>query len=287
MLVTVLGQSVLLMPDTLCSVPTVASDSRHMCFRCNPVWWNCTGMEIMAIENILLSVRNLTVSFGERTVIRDLTFEVRRGDTLAIIGPNGSGKSVLLKTLLGLVPHTGAIDWAPGVRLGYVPQKLAADRQLPLVVRNLLEVKAGLLKLSPKDVSETVDLLGLSPEIINSGVGLISGGQFQKVLLAMALVGKPNVLLFDEPTASLDELEEERIYELMGNLQKSQHLTMLLVSHDLSIVHRSANLVLCLSRGGNCVGSPDKVLTQEVLEAAYSAPLQYYKHIDSHHDGRP
>lgn len=146
----------------------------------------------------------------------------------------------------------------------------------------MLEVKAHFLKLSQQDLHETAELVGLSPEIMNAGIGVVSGGQFQKVLIAMALIGKPNVLLFDEPTASLDELEEERVYELLSNLQRSQHLTILLVSHDLSIVQRSANLVLCLSKCRSCIGSPDKVLTKEVLEAAYSAPLQYYRHIESH-----
>lgn len=253
-----------------------------------PVLWNCPGGTGDSVaENVLLAVRNLTVAFGERIVIRDLSFDVRGGDTLAIIGPNGSGKTVLLKALLGLTPYTGQIEWASGVRLGYVPQKIAADRQLPLLVRNLLEVKARLLRLSQQDVRDTAELVGLSPEVLNTSIGVVSGGQFQKVLIAMALIGKPNVLLFDEPTASLDELEEERVYELLSNLQRSQRLTILLVSHDLSIVHRSANLVLCLSKGKACIGSPDKVLTQEVLEAAYSAPLQYYRHVESHREDRP
>lgn len=233
-------------------------------------------------KSILLSVRNLTVEFAKRTIIRDLSFEVHGGDTLAIIGPNGSGKTVLLKALLHLVPYRGDIIWSPEARLGYVPQKVAADRQMPLLVRNLLEARARCLKLSQKEIDESAALVGLTAELMNTGIGILSGGQFQKSLIAMALLGKPNVLLFDEPTASLDELEEERIYELLEELQKQYELTTLLVSHDLSVVHRSANLVLCLSKGKTCIGSPEKVLTQEVLEAAYSAPQQYYPHLKAH-----
>lgn len=229
----------------------------------------------------LLSVRNLTVRFGPRTIIRDLCFDVMAGDTFAVIGPNGSGKSVLLKALLKLLPYQGNIVWAPGARLGYVPQKVAADRQMPLLVRDLLAAKAHCLKLSPREIDDTAELVGMTPELLNAGIGILSGGQFQKALIAMALLGKPNVLLFDEPTASLDELEEERIYESLERLQKQRNLTILLVSHDLNLVHRSANLVLCLSKGKPCIGSPDKVLTQETLEAAYSAP-QYYRHLESH-----
>lgn len=103
----------------------------------------------------------------------------------------------------------------------------------------------------------------------------------------MALMGSPNVLLFDEPTASLDEPEEERIYELLEDLQHQHRLTLLLVSHDLSLVHRTANLVLCLSKGKACIGSPHKMLTQEVLEATYGAPRQYYKHLQDQREAKP
>jgi zinc transport system ATP-binding protein len=228
--------------------------------------------------NPLLSVRNLTVSFGGRTAIRDLNFDVHTGDTLAIIGPNGSGKTVLLKALLKLVPYEGNIFWLAGVRLGYVPQKIAADRQMPLLVRDLLKAKAHFLNLPPRDIELATDQVGMTSEVLNAGIGVISGGQFQKVLIAYALLGKPNVLLFDEPTASLDELEEERIYELLEQLQKQQSLTILLVSHDLSIVYRSANRVLCLSKGGSCIGPPKEILTPEMLETMYSAPKKYYQH---------
>ena len=221
---------------------------------------------------VVLSVSNLTVAFDTRVIIRDLSFEVQSGDTLAIIGPNGSGKSVLLKALLKLLPFAGSIVWSPGVRLGYVPQKLAADRQMPLHVRDLLEAKTRFLKLPQRDMREVCDQVGLTSVLLNASIGVISGGQFQKVLIDYALLGNPGVLLFDEPTASLDELEEERIYELLEEFQKEQSLTLLLVSHDLSVIHRSANLVLCLSKGGTCIGAPDKVLTQEALRRPSAPP---------------
>jgi zinc transport system ATP-binding protein len=232
----------------------------------------------------ILSVGGLEVHFGSRKVIQNLNFEVEAGDTLAIIGPNGAGKTVLLKALLGLQPYEGEIHWSETARLGYVPQKIAADRQMPIRVHDLLAAKAHVLKLHPRSIETVATTVGLAPELLNASIGTISGGQFQKVLIAFALLGAPNVLLFDEPTASLDELAEERVYDLVEQLQREQHLTVILVSHDLSIVYQAANKVLCLSKDLVCFGPPKKVLTPAALEAMYSAPPQYYLH---HHGKEP
>jgi zinc transport system ATP-binding protein len=233
------------------------------------------------MDNIL-SVRNLNVAFRSRVIIRGLSFDVRRGDNLAVIGPNGAGKTVLLKALLGLIPFRGEVRWSSAARLGYVPQKISADRQVPLNVRDLLTAKARFLKLPPGDVESAAATVGLSAEILNTSVGVISGGQFQKALIAFALLGDPTVLLFDEPTASLDELAEERVYELVGRLRQDRGMTVILVSHDLSIVYQSANQVLCLSKDRPCLGPPHEVLTPEMLESLYSAPPQYYRHQHDH-----
>jgi zinc transport system ATP-binding protein len=231
------------------------------------------------MTNPLLSVANLSLGFGTREVIHGLSFEVHKGDCIAIIGPNGAGKTALLKALLHLIPYQGEVRWAPEARLGYVPQKIAADRQLPFSARDLLASKARFLHLPSADVQAVSAELGLTNELLNNSIGNLSGGQFQKVLIAFALLGAPNVLLFDEPTASLDELSEERIYDLLHSLQKDRGMTILLVSHDLSIVYRYANLVLCLSKGKTCMGPPKEVLTPATLQDLYAAPPQYYQHV--------
>jgi zinc transport system ATP-binding protein len=230
----------------------------------------------------LLSVRNLRVAFGNHDVLGGLSFEVFSGDCLAIIGPNGSGKTVLLKALQRLIPYEGEIDWSREARVGYVPQSVAADRQLPLRVGELLSAKARFLHLADQEMEQVSAELNLSPEFVNAGIGTLSGGQFQKVLIAYAMLGHPNVLLFDEPTASLDELSEERIYELIHDLQIQKGITVILVSHDLSVVFRYANRVLCLSKTKNCMGTPKEILTPEMLEEVYGAPLKYYRHIEEH-----
>jgi len=227
----------------------------------------------------MLSVRGVTVKFGARTIIQNLSFSVQRGENLAIIGPNGAGKSVLLHALLNLVPYEGAVEWAEDAKLGYVPQKVAADRQLPLEVKDLLSAKARLMKIGATDVRSAAERVGLTPELLSTSVGILSGGEFQKALIAFALLGNPNVLLFDEPMSSLDELTEEHVYELLRDLQREQQLTMLTVSHDLSIVYQSATNVLCLGKGTPCFGPPKEILTPQILEAVYSAPVKFHHHL--------
>jgi zinc transport system ATP-binding protein len=239
------------------------------------------------ITDPLLSVRNLSITFGSRSVIHDLSFTANEGEAVAIIGPNGAGKTVLLRALLRLIPYQGEIQWSHRARLGYVPQKIVADRQLPLSSRDFLTAKLRFLKLPDKELEQVTTELGLTSQLLNANIGTLSGGQFQKVLIAFALLGHPNVLLFDEPTASLDELTEERIYELLHSLQTNRAMTILLVSHDLSVVYRNADLVLCLSKGKPCMGPPKQILTPEMLQELYSAPPQYYRHIAEHEAANP
>jgi len=231
-----------------------------------------------ATETSAVSVQKLSVYFSDKTVIHDLSFEVARGENLAIIGPNGAGKTVLLRALLKLVPYQGTIRWATGTRLGYVPQSIAADRQLPLHVRDLLEAKSNLLRLPVDSIHEVSHAVELAPELLDTRIGVLSGGQFQKMLITFALLGNPNVLLVDEPTASLDELAQEHIYELLERLRQQRKLTVLLVSHDLSVVYHYATKVLCLSGGAPCFGSPRDILTPETLAAVYSAVPKFYQH---------
>jgi len=228
-----------------------------------------------------LEVANVSVQFGRTKVLDRLSFEVPRGSSLAIIGPNGSGKTVLFQALIGALPHEGTVRWAAGTRIGYVPQKLDIERDLPVTGDDFLRAKAAVTGASSRDASRALGLVSLDPSVAAMSIGTLSGGQFQRLLVAVALVGKPTVLLLDEPTAGVDELGQETMNETVERLRREEGLTVLLISHDLSVVYRYASNVLCLARGTACFGAPKTTLTPAMLEQLYGTPVGYHVH-----DGR-
>jgi zinc transport system ATP-binding protein len=226
----------------------------------------------------VLEVSHLSVRFAETAVLTDLSFRVPRGSSLAIIGPNGSGKTVLFRAVIGSIPFEGHIRWAPGVRIGYVPQKLDLERDVPVTGLDLLCARAALARESDATVWRALDLVGVSRGVARRPIGTLSGGQFQRLLVAFALVGDPTVLLLDEPTAGVDEPGQERLNELVRRLQQDQGLSVLFISHELSVVYRYATSVLCLSRGQGCMGPPRVILTPELLHQVYGAPVDHHLH---------
>jgi zinc transport system ATP-binding protein len=226
----------------------------------------------------VVRVRGLGVSFGGAPVLENLDFEVAPGESLAIIGPTGSGKTVLFRALIGALAYTGEIRWAAGAKVGYVPQKLDIERDLPVSGRDLLRAKAHVGHGSQEEIGDALELVNLPPDIASKPLGTLSGGQFQRLLLAFAFLGRPNVLLFDEATAGVDEPGEERLYERIDRLKRERQLTLLLISHELSLVYRYATRVLCLGHGRSYLGTPIEVLTPERLEAIYGSPMKYHVH---------
>jgi zinc transport system ATP-binding protein len=226
----------------------------------------------------LLTVKDLSVQIERKLIIENLSFELAPGEKLSVVGPNGAGKTILLRALLRLVPYSGEISWAPDVKIGYVPQKLEADRHLPLTYKDLFAAKCRTINAPAEDITKIGASVGLTKDILETPVGHLSGGQFQRGLIGFALIGQPNVLLLDEPTASIDEPGEEHIYELISRLEDQFSLASIMVSHDLSFVSRYATRVLCLNKRSVCIGSPQVALSPEVLRNLYGESYSYYQH---------
>jgi zinc transport system ATP-binding protein len=227
-----------------------------------------------------LEVVNLSIGFDRINIIERLSFEVAQGSALAIIGPNGAGKSVLAKALIGALPYSGTVNWEANTKLGYVPQKLDIERDLPITGGDFLRAKAAVARASGVHITDALGLVGLKVEAVGKPIGALSGGQFQRLLVAAALIGHPTVLLLDEPTAGVDEPGQDTLNDTLERLRKEHGLTILFISHDLSVVYQHATNVLCLSRGRTCFGVPKSVLTPELLAELYGAPVAYHVHDD-------
>jgi zinc transport system ATP-binding protein len=227
------------------------------------------------MENgLILRVQDLNVELDSRSIIEHLSFTVKRGDIVTILGPNGAGKTVLLKCLLELLPYVGEITWEKGIKIGYVPQRLPFIKDIPLSVMDFFELKG----VPKQEVRDIIHAVGFGAEFFPRKIGDLSSGQFQRILIAWALVGNPQVLLFDEPTTGIDISGEETIYNLLARLKEERNLTMLLVTHDLSVVYQFSNRVICLSRQATCYGPPREVLTPESLQNLYGCGMKYYQH---------
>jgi len=225
-------------------------------------------------ENIL-EVKNLTVSFGEEKVIDNLSFNLKEKENLVVIGPNGAGKSVLLKALLGIVPFQGEIKWEENVKIGYVPQKFLPEKNIPLSIEEFFKFK----KTDSDKIREALKRVGINDLLIlKKKIGVISFGQLQRILIAWALIDRPDVLLFDEPFSGIDIEGEETIYNLLAQIEKELNLTIVLITHDLSIVYKIADIVLCLNKKPICYGPPREILSVENLEKLYKGELKFHGH---------
>jgi zinc transport system ATP-binding protein len=226
----------------------------------------------------ILNIKNLRVTLGKNIALDNISFSLEKGDELAIIGPNGSGKTTLLKTILGVLPYAGEINLTAGTKIGYVPQKLDIERDLPISVREFLNLNAVMQKDNNSYTPEEAIALVSLPEVfLKKRIGELSSGELQRVMIAWAITGKPDLLLFDEPTASVDIAGQETVYEMLHRLQSKSSLTLLLISHDLTIVYKYANKVLCLNHTQTCFGAPREVLSAEELAKLYGSE-KFYAH---------
>ncbi|MBI3638258.1 metal ABC transporter ATP-binding protein [Candidatus Wolfebacteria bacterium] len=226
----------------------------------------------------ILSVKNLNVSFGNHKILEGVSFEISKGESLAIIGPNGAGKTILFRALLGLIPYEGEITWQRGVKIGYVPQKVDFDRYLPLSLEDFLLAKIKVLGLPKKEMEKNLEVVGFSKNILKSSLGNLSFGQFQKALILFALIGDPDVLMLDEATLGVDAPYETYIYEIIYKLQTERKLTILLISHEFEIVYKYTSKILCLNKKMLCFGTAEETLTDKNLAQLYKDTAVYKHH---------
>ncbi len=220
----------------------------------------------------ILSVSNLAVKFQHNVILDNITFKVERGTTLAIVGPNGAGKTTLFKALLGLVPHTGEVKLSGDIRIGYVPQRFSVP-DVPITVNEFLSLKCK------TDFEESLRAVGLDAKsILHKKINVLSGGEMQRVLIAWAIVDKPDILLFDEPTTNVDIGSEEIIYETLNKLEKTLSMTILLISHDIHVIIQYSDYVLALNKSTIFYGDSKKLSDQTLLRKIYGTDLVLARH---------
>ena len=234
----------------------------------------------------LVNVEDLSVVYGAQTVLSRVSLHVEPGEIVTIVGPNGSGKTSLLRAIIGAVkPSKGRITHATGLRLGYVPQRLHIDPTLPITVVRFLQLPEG---AAPANITRALSEAGV-PDLSSRQMSQLSGGQFQRVLLARALIGKPNLLLLDEATQGLDQPGSAAFYLQIEEVRRSTGCAVLMISHELHVVMSASDRVVCLNGHVCCEGTPAIVASAPEYRALFGTgtggAFALYQHDHDHaHD---
>lgn len=234
----------------------------------------------IAAEN-LIDISGLTVRHGGNTILTDVDLSISAGEIVTIVGPNGSGKSTLLRAIIGAVTPVGGKVDTGRVRIGYVPQKLHIDPTLPMTVMRFLSLPNRVTKAKAVDALAEAGV----PDIGAQQMTDLSGGQFQRVLLARALLTNPDILLLDEPTQGLDQPGAASFYRQIEDVRARLGCAVLMVSHDLHVVMGASDRVICLNGHVCCHGTPEIVASAPEYRALFgtgtAGALALYRH---HHD---
>ena len=234
----------------------------------------------------LVEIDNLEIRLGSNTVLHDVEMRVEPGEIITIVGPNGSGKTTLLKAIIGAIkPSVGRIKKSSGLRIGYVPQRLHIDETLPITVRRFLSLPRSVPDSVAQDALTTAGVKDLGRQQMTG----LSGGQFQRVLLARALLGRPQLLLLDEATQGLDQPGSAAFYRQIETVRQHLDCAVLMVSHELHVVMAASDRVICLNGHICCHGAPGQVATAPEYRALFGSgsqgALALYQHEHTHsHD---
>lgn len=240
------------------------------------------------MNDYILEIKNLNVEIEGTKILEDVSFKIKQGEIVTIIGPNGSGKTTLAKCILNLLePNSGTIWLKPGVNIGYTPQKVLLNQKLPIIVKNFLELSIK-TKIDKTMVELIAEEIGIK-KIIDRPLQKISGGELQKVLLARALLSKPGLLVLDEPAQGVDITGQLGFYKLIEKLCKENQISVLNISHDLFMVMKNTDYVICLNRHICCQGTPTFVNQQSNFHKLFGhealSAFSIYEHNHNHtHD---
>ena len=231
----------------------------------------------------LVTVSGLNVQLGGHTVLHHVDFAIDAGEIVTIVGPNGSGKSTLLRAIIGAVPpDAGKVLRGKGLRIGYVPQKLHIDPTLPMTVRRFLDLP---VRVNDAAAAAALDEAGAGALMTRQMAGL-SGGQFQRVLLARALLSDPQLLILDEATQGLDQPGSAAFYQKIADVRAAHGCAVLMVSHELHVVMAASDRVICLNGHICCQGEPEHVASAPEYRALFGTgtggALALYRH-EHHH----
>lgn len=231
----------------------------------------------------LIEARGLSVRHADVDVLSHVDLAIRPGEIVTVVGPNGSGKSTLVRALIGLEPPAeGVVIRRAGLRIGYVPQKLHIDRAMPMTVGRFLALPRPVPRTRARAVLDRVGL----PDLLDRQMTRLSGGQFQRVLLARALLSEPDILILDEPTQGLDQPGVSAFYRLVEDVRAETGVAVLMVSHDLHVVMSASDRVICLNGHVCCEGTPEVVSEAPEYRALFGlgtkGALALYRHVHDH-----
>ena len=234
----------------------------------------------------LISVDDLSVSYGANNVLRNVRLTVDPGEIVTIVGPNGSGKTTLFRAIIGATPPTfGQVALKPGLRIGYLPQRLHIDPNLPITVKRYLRLTE---RVRHRDCVAALAAAGV-PDLLKRQMSQLSGGQFQRVLLARALINRPEILLLDEATQGLDQPGSAAFYRRIEEVRRESGCAVLMISHELHVVMSASDRVICLNGHVCCEGSPAVVASAPEYRALFGTgtggALALYRHDHDHDHG--
>ena len=228
---------------------------------------------------MLIEVQNLCVGYGNKEVLRNVNLSLNKKEIVTIVGPNGSGKTTLFKSIIGSTPiSSGKVLIRPNLKIGYVPQVLNIDRSLPLTVERFLSLENRRHKREALSAQQVLD----SNDLLFKQISTLSAGQLQRVLLARALINKPDVLLLDEATRGLDQPGSAAFYKKIEEIRNTSGCAILMISHDLHVVMSASNRVICLNGHICCQGEPQSVASSPEYKAMFGSnvdgTLALYQH---------